>query len=213
MFLHLYDIELEHTTFPQTTGWVESNLSEAERQQFRVINITACPPGKHEVSACPGYERQWKEAVLDVLKSIRPPGAAALMWAHGPMEEDGLPQVFPYLVDDTRNANRYHINGITFLDRSGYRHSWLSFEFSRGAFKRMLQNDALDLEYTRLYILFLGDDHVADVIRKPFPGISLSWIIQNNAVAVCFHRHFEGCYVLGRRDVVEGIRERSGGQG
>lgn len=155
-----------------------------------------------------GYELEWKKIVPDVMDAIfdksEDDDKVCFVWAEGPMETAELPAVFPYI------TNRYHIEGVTFTHKKGYRYSWISFEYYKESFVEMIEECPVNFELTRLHLMVFNEQHIDTVITKepPYCIIDLDWLIDHSAVAVSFFDHFEGCYIAGEKTLVDAARKR-----
>jgi len=67
----------------------------------------------------------------------------------------------------------------------------------------MMKNDELELEWVRLSMLFVPEELVASVLGRPYGEIGLRWVVENHALALTCHRHFEGCYLFGSQEVID----------
>lgn len=205
MPVYFVAVGYESTTFPQAGAWDRGGLCPEKRSELSVVSI-GVPPGKHDVDMCPVYEEEWRRRAPSVLSSLNPGGRVSFVWAEGPMDAKGLLEIFPYMAG--AGLPRYHVESVTHILRDSYAYSWVSFEYSREGFESLMRNTEVDLEYTRLRLLWFDERWVSRLVPKPFESIGLAWILDNDALALSFHRHFEGCYVLGRRDTVEGALRR-----
>lgn len=146
--------------------------------------------------------------LLAAIESIGAPDEALFLWAEGPMEQNCLPEVIPYVIGEGghgRNRyHRYHIAEVTATSKDGYWTSWVSFEFCKESFKKLMSRLDIDFEYTVLSGLLLPQEHVLEaIVQEPrrcvSPRCTLSW----SALAVGLYRHFEGCYLVGPKAKVE----------
>jgi hypothetical protein len=205
MVLHVGPVDYANTTFPQSGSWDLATLAPGERSLFDVRSIAAAP-GKHEVAMCAGYEAEWRRAAPSVISALNDAPRACFVWAEGPMDSNQLPYVFRYMAGI--NTPRYHVEGVTHVEKGSYVHSWLCFEYARDSFELMMADEETNLEYTRLYMLWFDERWVSQLVPTPFQSIGLPWLLANDAMALSFHRHFEGCYILGTRGRIENAVRR-----
>lgn len=200
MRLYIREVDYGETTFPQEDPWGLCVLSEALRGEVVVQNISSAPAGKHSLDECAIYEERWREQSPEVISLLRGKARVCLVWAMGPMDWNGLVHIFPYMIGCENDVPRYHVESVTFLDDTGYRSSWVAFEFYKRSFTAMIRDDALDLEIVRLFALIIPEGFVQELITRSFHSVGLGWIVEHDAIALAPHRHFEGYYALGRRD-------------
>ena len=202
MTLRASELEYRTSTFPKNRIWSIAKTPAQRCNRLATVEITVRPLNGYDLSRSDQYEAQWRQAATEILSCLRGPDNSCVIWAAGPMEWDGLPRVFPYMVRGDTAINRYHIEGVTASGTDHYLHSWISFEFDEDSFKLLMQDADIDLEYTRLYALIHNSTDIDQLLAQPFEKIGLSWVFRHNAIAVSFSSHFEGCYVAGDRDVV-----------
>lgn len=209
--------------------WYKSSLPRAVLKKTAVIDITTLNPNRQPIQRSfgeseehfqkrvndilNGYEEEWRKIVPDVVDSslnkAEDDDKVCFIWAEGPMESCELPEVFPYIMSRKGGHDRYHIEGVTFTDKVGYCHSWISFEYHKESFIELMKCNRVDLEYTRLYVLIFDEQHVDAVIRKKPPRcIDLEWVVNNRAIAMSFYSHFEGCYIVGERPIINSVMRR-----
>ena len=203
MTLYIDDIPWETAAFHRCAEWDSQLLPGDMATLLATKTIAVCPRGKHDLSLCDGFERQWRQEAGRVLTSITQAEGVCLLWAAGPMEAENLLRVFPHIVGHGETRTRYHVPSVTCDSLIGYCSSWVAFEFCRPSFDDLMSDEDVDLEFTRLYGLVLSEGQLVQVLTRPFWSIGLRWVLENNALAIASHRHFEGLDVAGQRDLVE----------
>lgn len=166
-------------------------------------SATCAPPGKHDVSLCPSIEAEWREVCPAIVAALIPPDRSCVLWAFGPMEPMALPRVFPHMLFEAADTDLFHIAPVTVKDEAVEMHSWISFRFHAELFRRLLADQSVDLELTRLAGVVAETVALRSVIDTPVWKLDLTWLLENEAILFGFHRHFEGCYVLGARGQVD----------
>ncbi len=201
-------VSYAQTTFPKNKAWDPDVLPASLQTDVCFASIAVVPEGKHDVTACAGFEAQWRRVVPGVLSSLEAPELACFVWAVGPLLDDGLIRVFPHIVSIGNDIARYSIEGVDFLEESGYRYGRVVFEYRRDAYEELMADDGIDLEYTKLYVMFFPEACVAEAISKSFDEIGIRWIVEHNCLALAPFRHFEGYYLVGRTRTVDAALRR-----
>jgi hypothetical protein len=203
MPLYIMEKDVSRTRFRDEKGWDPPRCASMPEVQPVFYSIQT-PPGKHGVDMCPLYEGQWRECATRVICALRDESKAYFVWAEGPMEAGGLPDLLPYMVDVSgEHTDRYHIESTTHTEKGSYQRTWVSFEFCEASFQAMAADANLGLEYNCLSLLVFPEQYLDNVIIKPFWSIGADWVLQHDALAIVMHRHFEGGCVFGRRETVE----------
>ena len=210
--LYVDDCELRNSAFPQAASWQEEYARTLYKSSLLTKTVTVAPRGKHSAEACETYERQWREVAPELLRLLKGEEQVAFVWAKGPMESGGLPDLMPYIVGTNPWGDRYHVQAVTFTDRNAYTESWVSFEFCRESYERLMHDEWVDLEFVRQCVLFFDETAVEDTVSRWFGDLGLAWVCEHEALALAYHRHFEGCDVVGARARIEEAMEMVAGR-
>jgi len=190
--LHVENVDFWSTQFAEM-DCVEVGLTRGVlKSSLRSCQLSAAPPGKHDLSKCEGYEAAWRRAVPDVLDALKG-GESLVLWLTGPMESDGLPLAILYVVE----SHRFHIDAMTCLNRAGYITGCVAFEFQRDSFAVMVNDDELDFEFINIAGITVTEDTFAETIVRPFDKIGAPWVVQHGGIAFVHTRHFEGINIFG----------------
>jgi hypothetical protein len=171
------------------------------------FRVGAAAPGRHELDECAKIEREWRSSFLGLVQAIVSSNECCLLYASGPMYQHGLPELLPFVAGSARKVGMFHIEGVTFVEPTGFVYGRCAFEFDAYSCREMLQQETIDLESIRLYGLIAGHDAVRDVLTDPIWTIPPRWFVENRALALAPFSHFEGCTVIGERSRAEMARE------
>jgi hypothetical protein len=142
-----------------------------------------------------------------VIKLLTGESKVCFIWAEGDIDSPGLFRVFPYI----NGKERYYIPQLTRTTKAtsaNLHYGWVSFEFDEPMFLEMMQDEYLDLEYNRIFVIILEEPLVEKVISTRFEEIGLEWLLKHGAMALSPFRHFEGYYLVGDCDIVGTAVER-----
>lgn len=148
------------------------------------------------------HEREWRLVLPSLLDNLLKRLEFGIVWASGPMEQGALLDVFPCIFDLERSRSRYFLPECRFFHTEGYTSSWCSFEYSPWQFRRLMLRDQLDFEYTRLCFLFCQGLSFEELAVHRFADLDFFELLQKDAVAAVFERHFEGGLFVGRPEYI-----------
>ena len=207
MRLYTEDCNLERSAFPGDSSWRTEDAGTLRAAGLAVKTVTVAPPGTHSLEACETYERQWREIAPELVSLLKGAHGVAVIWARGPMESHGLPNLMPYIVGTNPWGDRYHVEAVTFTERHAFTDSWVSFEFCRESYERLMQDDWVDFETVRQYALFFDESAFAETLPQWFGNLGSQWVREHDAIALAHHRHFEGCdSIAGREEMLWALK-------
>ena len=208
MRLYMDDCDLKRGAFPEVSSWRTEDARTLQAAALAAKTVTVAPAGKHSLEACETYERQWREIVPELVAVLKGAQRVAVIWARGPMQSNGLPHLMPYIVGTNPWGDRYHVQAVTFTERHAFTDSWVSFEFCRESYERLMQDDWVDFETVRQYALFFDERAFADTLPQWFGDLGLQWVRQHDAIALAHHRHFEGCDIIAGQEGMSRVLKR-----
>ena len=124
-------------------------------------------------------------------------------WAQGPFQSYGLIDFLRYVDFLVEAQAGYHLEGFTMPPVKGYRTTWFSFDFAPKMFEAIMRDKNLDLETVQLSMLFVPESGAENVIETAFYNIGTGWVLRHQAIALTCTRHFEGCHILGDRNLID----------
>jgi len=197
--------KMKHTTINNAKlDRVLSDCNEIHSQNTRVLDICRTPLCSDEYR----MEKEWRELLPRIVEAVTASEHDVGIWADGPLESGMLLNVYPYIDCVERGGNVFHIEGITATDSSTEHRSWLSFIYCESSFVEMMKDEDLNLEYTRLYMLFAPLPLVVEALNKRIFTISLKWLLEHKAILMSFKRHFVGGYLVGHSNVIAEAEHR-----
>lgn len=211
MSLFIDEATFADSEFARSTTWCADPGSFGGMPP-RTYLIATPPPGKHSLDLCPGYEAEWRAYIGDVVAGLMGENRACVVWAEGPFESNVLLTVLGHVDEWNYQGLRYHIEGFTHGAGRGYCETFVSFELETAVFDSLTRDPNIDFETNRLRLVICAPELVDSILAKRFNRIGLAWILDNNAVAVCMTRHFEGCSVVATEalmdEAIARVRER-----
>jgi len=208
MPLNIDSVDYSDSPFCQVLGSEMRQSPHTDRKDFRVYRVGSAPLGKHSLDECEEYERLWRQEAADTIIALRGDWHGATVWAEGAFESDGILAVMAYVDDWNKIGCRYHIEGFTYPGGRGYYTSWLSFDLDSTLFQRIMRDSTLNLEFIRLHMILCPTKLDEVILEMRFGEIELPWILANSVLAITSMAHFEGCYVLGAKDVIDRAIEK-----
>ena len=204
MPLFINAVSLADSEFARSTTW-SADPGSVGGMPPRTYRIATPPPGKHSLDLCPGYEAEWRACVGDVVAALMGENRACVVWAQGPFESNVLLTVLGHVDEWNYQGLRYHVEGFTHRAARGYRETFVSFELETTVFDRLTKDPSINFETNRLSLVICAPGLVDSILDKRFNETGLAWILDNDAIAVCMTRHFEGCSVVAAEPVLDEV--------
>jgi hypothetical protein len=201
--LHISKLEYPESPFPKYGPlWDETALPTSRVPQ--AIELATPPSGKHDLTLCESFEREWRNLFPPVLSLLCGERMNCLIWAYGPLEQGGLLRTLCHVLDDDVS---YHLDSVTHIG-AGYSTSWCSFEYREALMRSLMSDQMADLEYTTLAGIIMRKELTPSLLTRPFHSIGIRWVLDNHAIAFTTYSHFECMYIANYPDSLADVKDR-----